>query len=714
MGPVTGTSAGGPESSRCRALRPLTAAALGVLALGLAACAGLGPGGPADATRENRLALVAGLLEVEDRRGYDPLPVGRASASKDPWVRRRAALACGRLRDVEASVFLPVLLLDPEPEVRQAAAFASGVSGDRRLVPGLVRALSDADASTAAEAARALGRLGGDEAEGALRAALGAPDGPRAAAALALFRSPDPDLVPLLSTALRAAEPETRRSAAYALSRIPRAGSEEPLRGLLDDRDPEVAAWAARGLGLLEDETAAARLSVLAGGEAPGPAIQALLALDRLAAKVLEREGQPLDGGPKPAADIPGLAERAAAVRAKDAHPGVAQAALTTLRRSSGKAEVRVLLEGRIAAGGRPGGVALASLAAGDPARALSLAYPGGGSAPLDLRLGAAEALPLLPADRLAAWLDALLGDPVPRVRMEAVSRLPRGSAPVHAARLARALGDPDGSVKAAALDAAAPLASGPEADPGVREAWPAAYAAALASGEPDLVASALDAAASLAEGGCALLARHRDAVDDLVRSRARGLLARRCGEDASRLAHRPFATRLRAPDYARLARLAETGRVFATVETTRGAFEVELLAREAPMTVDSFASLARKGFFDGTTIHRVVPDFVVQAGDPRGDGTGGPGYALRDELNALPYVRGRVGMALSGPDTGGSQWFVTLSRQPHLDGAYTVFGEVSAGMEVVERIGQNDRLVSVRVREEGREAPPGLAAGPR
>ena len=131
-------------------------------------------------------------------------------------------------------------------------------------------------------------------------------------------------------------------------------------------------------------------------------------------------------------------------------------------------------------------------------------------------------------------------------------------------------------------------------------------------------------------------------------------------------------------------------------------------------MTVDSFVALARKDFFDGTTIHRVVPDFVVQAGDPRGDGTGGPGYALRDELNGRPYVRGTVGMALSGPDTGGSQWFVTLSRQPHLDGAYTDFGEVTAGLEVVERNEQNARLLSVRVREEEREAPPGLAPGPR
>ena len=249
---------------------------------------------------------------------------------------------------------------------------------------------------------------------------------------------------------------------------------------------------------------------------------------------------------------------------------------------------------------------------------------------------------------------------------------------------------------------------TGPGADAAVKSAWGAAYASALASREPDLVASALDAAASLGDGGCALLAARRDDGDDLVRARARRLLVERCGEDPGTFS-RPFVTRLSGADYRRRAQRAETGRVVATVATTRGSFEIELLSREAPMTVESFASLARKGFFDGTTIHRVVPDFVVQAGDPRGDGTGGPDYALRDELNPLPYLRGRIGMALSGPDTGGSQWFVTLSRQPHLDGAYTVFGEVTAGMDVVERIEQNDRLLSVRVREDARDVPPGL-----
>jgi cyclophilin family peptidyl-prolyl cis-trans isomerase len=94
---------------------------------------------------------------------------------------------------------------------------------------------------------------------------------------------------------------------------------------------------------------------------------------------------------------------------------------------------------------------------------------------------------------------------------------------------------------------------------------------------------------------------------------------------------------------------------------------------------------------------HRVVPDFVVQAGDPRGDGWGGPGYALRDEINRLRYQRGAVGMALSGPDTGGSQFFVTLSPQPHLDGGYTVFGAIVDGEALLDVIRQGDRLVRIR-----------------
>jgi cyclophilin family peptidyl-prolyl cis-trans isomerase len=133
-------------------------------------------------------------------------------------------------------------------------------------------------------------------------------------------------------------------------------------------------------------------------------------------------------------------------------------------------------------------------------------------------------------------------------------------------------------------------------------------------------------------------------------------------------------------------------------LETSKGTVQIELAVLDAPLTVENFVALARRGYFDGLQLHRVVPAFVVQDGDPRGDGTGGPGYSIRDELNDRPYQRGTVGMALSGPDTGGSQWFITHAPQPHLEGRYTVFGQVVKGMEVVDQLEVGDTITRVRV----------------
>ena len=135
-----------------------------------------------------------------------------------------------------------------------------------------------------------------------------------------------------------------------------------------------------------------------------------------------------------------------------------------------------------------------------------------------------------------------------------------------------------------------------------------------------------------------------------------------------------------------------------AFIETDKGSIEIELAIADAPVTVNNFMTLARKGFFDGTGIHRVVPDFVVQDGDPRGDGEGGPGYSIRDEINQRPYLRGTVGMALDWEDTGGSQFFITHSPAPHLDARYTAFGHVVKGMEVVDQIQQGDLIERIRV----------------
>ncbi len=152
--------------------------------------------------------------------------------------------------------------------------------------------------------------------------------------------------------------------------------------------------------------------------------------------------------------------------------------------------------------------------------------------------------------------------------------------------------------------------------------------------------------------------------------------------------------------DYKRaLAR--KNGSVKAVFTTAKGTFTIDLLPEDAPLTVDNFVKLARSRYFNGLEVHRVVPNFVMQDGDPLGNGNGGPGWSIRCEVNMVPYERGAVGMALSGKDTGGSQWFVTHSPQPHLDGGYTVFGKVNEkDMKVVDKIVRGDKVISVSIIE--------------
>jgi len=188
------------------------------------------------------------------------------------------------------------------------------------------------------------------------------------------------------------------------------------------------------------------------------------------------------------------------------------------------------------------------------------------------------------------------------------------------------------------------------------------------------------------------------DSSDHLIRRRAVALLkANGAGDFSNRIG--TVKTRNTEADYRRA--IARIGKhVTAMLVTSKGSFVIEFLTEDAPLTVDNFVQLGRKGYFNGITFHRVVPNFVIQGGDPRGDGNGGPGYSIRCEINEVPFERAAVGMALSGKDTGGSQWFVTHAPQPHLDGGYTVFGRVIRGMDVVDRIARGDIIRRVIVSE--------------
>lgn len=140
-----------------------------------------------------------------------------------------------------------------------------------------------------------------------------------------------------------------------------------------------------------------------------------------------------------------------------------------------------------------------------------------------------------------------------------------------------------------------------------------------------------------------------------------------------------------------------------AIIETEKGNIVLELFEKDAPKTVANFEKLIKQGFYDGLTFHRVIPNFVIQGGCPKGDGTGGPGYSIKCETKGNPrkHGKGALSMAHAGKDTGGSQFFITHSPQPHLDGVHTVFGQVIEGMDVVNKIKAKDVMKKVTIVEE-------------
>ncbi len=179
------------------------------------------------------------------------------------------------------------------------------------------------------------------------------------------------------------------------------------------------------------------------------------------------------------------------------------------------------------------------------------------------------------------------------------------------------------------------------------------------------------------------------------IRRMARDHL-RKLGKTAEELT--PLAIDLNRAKRALAIRDNEDIEVF--IETNRGMITLSLRPDKAPYTVLNFIDLARKGFYNGIRFHRVIPDFVAQAGCPRGDGWGGPGHTIRCEINDLTYERGTIGMALAGQDTGGSQWFICHSATPHLDGRYTIFGKMTDGFDVLDEIQQGDLIERIKVVE--------------
>jgi cyclophilin family peptidyl-prolyl cis-trans isomerase/HEAT repeat protein len=624
------------------------------------------------------------LLLLVDRQSYDEFVVHQALRG-DASLREDLAVALGRTPDRQGLSALQGLLVDDEPAVRRAAAFSIGLLGDPEGQQALFAAARDKDRETGVLAVEALARLGGRTVD-VLEALLPLPEEERWARLLPhLFRFKDDTVVSLAERGLKLPDPALHAAAAFALSREPKAQALPTLRTLLADPAPRVRAWAARALGIVGGEEDLAALRPLLddrGPEDPGPLIQALRSARALAA-----------GKAKP---IAGWTPRLRALL-DDPRPGVRASAVEAAG-VWGSPELDDVLAARTATGDvGERGTALVALAAGKAPKALELVTAAAGSQDDVLRARAAEAAGALGLPAASAVIERLAGDPSPRVRAAAVSAWltadPKASGPktVEAAR--KALTDPDPTVRGTALDWLAEHPVVPLADLGA--ALPGVYQ----EGTQEEGLAAVRAVAARTEGeplergdGIALLER--------LATGGPYVLRRAAGESLGKLGRKvpPLEPAERVKDVALYREIIQRTRTPRTVEirTQRGTVTVRLACPRAPLTCLNFLNLAGQGFFDGLSFHRVVPDFVVQGGDPKGDGTGGPGYAIRDEINRLRYNRGVVGMALAGADTGGSQFFITLSPQPHLDGGYTAFGEVIAGAEVLDRIQLGDRIEKV------------------
>jgi cyclophilin family peptidyl-prolyl cis-trans isomerase len=267
-----------------------------------------------------------------------------------------------------------------------------------------------------------------------------------------------------------------------------------------------------------------------------------------------------------------------------------------------------------------------------------------------------------------------------------------------------RLLSHRDAATRSVAADAVARAA-----DPADLPALGRMYTASNNDSFPDATLGALAAIAAIWARGGPVESRVDHEFLDVV-SRPTNYLIRRWAEtNWPEAADRwgpayPIATGRTLQDYRDVVRrfvLApdSLARPHVFIDTDqRGVLEVELAGPEAPLTVTNFLRLVDRHFFDGNRWHRVVPNFVVQDGDPRGDGYGGPGGSIRDEVNRMRYgIKPLIGMALSGPDTGSSQWFITLSPQPQLDGTYTVFGRLVGNLSALSRITQGDVIRTVR-----------------
>ena len=645
---------------------------------------------------------LAWILELEDQRMVRGPADGQDLVTMlgDPMahIRRRAAQATGRARTVDAVPALSAMLAnETDPEVRQMAAFALGQIGGPNAAEALTAALATPDPLLQGRAAEALGMLGHKAAAPAIAAMMK----PHVDAGVLASIAPDDVGYPKDATveAVRLGLYALVRLAAYddlaavlldgsggvrsrwwpvayAFQRVGNPKAASVLTALLQGEGQITRAFAARGLGTLKHAPAIPALSAIAGDAAQPQAVrvQAIRALAAI--------------GDRAAAAS--LVKIVAAPKIDAALQVEAVVAIGQLRGPEG---VDVLLDTASAPWPTLRAASLVALARIDPDTFVSVIAGLDPDPHWSVRAALAAALAELPEQRGEPRLTAMLNDEDQRVVPAVLTALAASGASSAAASLPARLSADDPVVRMAAAAGLGRIKA--------RDQVPALLTALeRSSGDGTYVARAatLSAIAALDPAAATpVLTRALEDPDWAIRVRAAELL-RGLDPSTNAVPVTP-APPPAVPELSAIrALMTPAFTPTAYIDTEKGLVQVELAVVDAPRTVANFTALVRKGFFANVPWHRVVADFVVQGGDPRGDGEGGPGYTIRDEINQRPYLRGTLGMALDWADTGGSQFFITHSPQPHLDGRYTVFGQVVAGMDVVDALRQWDVVRSIRI----------------
>ncbi|HJU90929.1 MAG TPA: peptidylprolyl isomerase [Gemmatimonadaceae bacterium] len=632
---------------------------------------------------------------MTDARQQDSTIIRAALNARASALRAAGALAIGQVR---ATAMLPAartLLSDADNTVAASAAYAIGLTRDSLSVPSLVAALRSAPV-VAAEAAWALGQIGAP-ARAAIEAALeprssAARDHQVTSALLLAAAKLRPVPVASLTPYFSHDDPEIRWRAAYAIARPFAAAGVRAMVQMTNDTSAMVRSLAARALS-----------RAAAGDSLRALALPALDSLSRDAHPHVRINALRSLGTYGTAARAPLLA----AIRDRDANVRIAAAqsvseALEKTREAwlpLWDADTSLMYRRTLLASAMQAGVLLPIAEANGGAswaqsrdwrERAALAEASGGSPSAEHR-------------RTIAF--PLTRDPDARVRAaahDAISSLADSAQyPWARSGLYVAFVDSDVSVRAGAVGALIGRASATDL-PVVLDVYRTALRDSVNDARLTAVRFFAEAwkrdSASISDSMRVELSSLPVPSDPLERAAAEGVTPLAAWNQITPQPRRPqqwYEARIRE-----LVVPALRGQLpRAEVVTDRGQIVIELFALDAPLTVHNFMSLARAGYYSGVYFHRVVPNFVAQDGDRRGDGNGGPAYSIRDELNRRRYDRGAVGMALSGPDTGGSQYFLTLSPQPHLDGGYTVFGRVIGGLEVMDSLVQGDQIKFVRIR---------------